>query len=544
MKKNRPSALSLLLTSLACSFASYLQAHDSSPQTPETFTVNGPESYASDALSSRRITPRNQRLSHRRTPAMMGDFFAGKPLTFSGDSTIDRLFIYANDLDVPNMLPSIGSTLSLSEPGPIGIYASSLTSVQDIQSLLRSSQSLPSSSLVGIINDNAVLTSVQSIAQIQSMLVSTNVPFDIISIAPPPGTYDVAVNSAFQSRNGSQGSLNYNGSASGAILQGGADALLGGEDADAFYFYDYVVRFNTVLADSTSGGVGRMKIAEGGTVLPQDRFFFRHNHLTGVRYGNSRSELNRIVAGFERSMLDGLFSLELRAPFATDATTSSTIDNSSISNGEHTRFGNLTLNLKALLIEREAFALSCGLGIGLPSASDVTVNFADGTPLLRVANEEVRLQPFLGALLTPNEKWFVQSFIQVDTAANGNTVSFNPNGNGLVAAGKLTDSTNLFLDVGLGYWLYRSDSKKGLTGIVPMLELHHNIVMQSPDILTSGSYQVTNDNGATSLTNFVVGNTLEFRQRANLTTGYAAPIGGGSARQYNGGLQVFLSSDW
>ncbi|MFN7291345.1 MAG: hypothetical protein ACK5T6_12215 [Pirellula sp.] len=336
----------------------------------------------------------------------------------------------------------------------------------------------------------------------------------------------------------------FNSSASGAILQGGVDTLNGGEDADAFYFYDYVVRFNTAMADATSGGVGRMKIAEGGTVLPQDRIFFRYKYLTGVRYGNSRSELNRIVTGFERAMLDGLFSLELRAPFATDATTSASIDNSAVSNGEHTRFGNLTVNLKSLLLEREHFALSGGLGIGLPSASDVMVNFADGSPLLRVANESVRLQPFLGSLITPNDKWFIQSFLQLDTAANGNTVSINPNGAGLVEAGRLTDSTNLFLDVGMGYWLYRSDSQSGLTGVVPMLELHHNIALQAPDVLTSGPYQVTNDNSETSLTNFVIGNTLEFSQRANLTTAYTTPIGGSASRQYNGGLQVFLSSGW
>jgi hypothetical protein len=403
---------------------------------------------------------------------------------------------------------------------------------------------LPSSSLVGVINDNAILTSVQNISQIQNTLASTGAAFDIILIAPPPGSYDAAVNSAFQARNGSQGSMMFNSSASGAILQGGVDTLNGGEDADAFYFYDYVVRFNTAMADATSGGVGRMKIAEGGTVLPQDRIFFRYNYLTGVRYGNSRSELNRIVTGFERTMLDGLFSLELRAPFATDATTSATIDNSAVTDGEHTRFGNLTVNLKTLLLEREHFALSGGLGIGLPSASDVTVNFADGTPLLRVANESVRLQPFLGSLLTPNDKWFMQSFLQLDTAANGNTVSINPNGAGLVESGTLTDSTNLFLDIGTGYWLYRSDSQSGLTGVVPMLELHHNIALQDPDVLTSGPYQVTNDNSATSLTNLVIGNTLEFSQRANLTTAYTTPIGGGASRQYNGGLQVFLSSGW
>jgi hypothetical protein len=544
MKVIRPAALSLLLTSLTCSFASTVRSQESSsPVTGNLLSVS-PTTDASDFLSSNTLSKRASKYIRRRTPAMIGDFYAGSPLILSGDSTLDRLFVYANDLDVPNILPSGSSLLSLNEPGPIGIYSSSLTSTQDIQTLLRSSQPLPSSSLVGVINDNAILTSVQNISQIQNTLASTGAAFDIILIAPPPGSYDAAVNSAFQARNGSQGSMMFNSSASGAILQGGVDTLNGGEDADAFYFYDYVVRFNTAMADATSGGVGRMKIAEGGTVLPQDRIFFRYNYLTGVRYGNSRSELNRIVTGFERTMLDGLFSLELRAPFATDATTSATIDNSAVTDGEHTRFGNLTVNLKTLLLEREHFALSGGLGIGLPSASDVTVNFADGTPLLRVANESVRLQPFLGSLLTPNDKWFMQSFLQLDTAANGNTVSINPNGAGLVESGTLTDSTNLFLDIGTGYWLYRSDSQSGLTGVVPMLELHHNIALQDPDVLTSGPYQVTNDNSATSLTNLVIGNTLEFSQRVNLTTAYTTPIGGSASRQYNGGLQVFLSSGW
>ena len=543
MKVIRPAALSLLLTSLTCSFASTVQSQESSAVVPGVLS-NNPTTDVSEYLSSETLTPRTRKHIRRRTPAMIGDFYAGSPLSLSGDSTLDRLFVFANDLDVPNTLPSGGALLSLSEPGPIGIYSSSLTSTQDIQTLLRSAQSLPSLNLVGVINDNAVLTSAQTIAQIQNTLASTGAAYDIILIAPPPGSYDAAVESAFQTRNGSQGTMIFNASASGAMLQGGVDTLSGGEDADAFYFYDYVVRFNTALADSTSGGVGRMKIAEGGTVLPQDRIFFRYNYLTGVRYGNSRSELNRIVTGFERSMLDGLFSLELRAPFATDATTTSTIDSSSVTNGEHTRFGNLTINLKTLLLEREHFALSGGLGIGLPSASDVTVNFADGSPLLRVANESVRLQPFAGALLNPNDNWFIQSFLQLDTATSGNTVSINPSGNGLVVAGKLTDSTNLFFDVGMGYWLYRSNSLNGLTGMIPMIELHHNVALQDPDVLTSGPYQVTNDNSSTSLTNLVIGNTLEFNQRVNLTTAYTTPLGGGTSRQYNGGLQVFLSSGW
>ncbi len=37
------------------------------------------------------------------------------------------------------------------------------------------------------------------------------------------------------------------------------------------------------------------------------------------------------------------------------------------------------------------------------------------------------------------------------------------------------------------------------------------------------------------------GPTFEFAQRSQLTVAYATPIGGGSDREYNGGLQVFLN---
>lgn len=479
-----------------------------------------------------------------RTPAMIGDFYAGNPLSMSANTTQDRLFVFASDLDAPFVLPGANSPLSISEPGPVGIYSSTLMNVQQIQSLLRSSSPLPPASLVGTVADNASMTTNLSVGQIQALIGSTGAGYDIISLNSPAASYGSAVEAVFLTRNTIPGSTVFNSSASGALLQGGVDTLNGGEDFDAFYFYDYVVRFNTVLADATSGGVGRMKMSEGGTVLPQDRVFFRYSHLSGVGYGDSRANLNRFVPGFERAFLDGLCSLEIRAPFATDARTASSMDGNVISNGEHTRFGNFSIYLKTLLIERERFALSGGLGVALPSAEDITVNYANGTPLLRVANESVRLQPFLGSLYYPSERCFVQSFFQVDTAANGNTVLINSSGTGLTEVGRLTDSTNLFVDVGIGYWLYRNNSRRGLTGIVPMLELHHNNALQGSDLLGAGPFQVSNSLGNTSLTNIVVGNTLEFGQRTNLTAAYTGPLGGGLDRQYNGGLQLFLSHGW
>ncbi len=194
-----------------------------------------------------------------RTPAMIGDFYAGSSLSFGGNSTLDRLFVFANDLDAPIVLPSSSSSLSIAEPGPVGIYSSSLANVQQIQALLRASAPLPSAALVGTVNANASMTSSLNIGQIQALLASTSSGYDIVPLLAPPSAYQSAVNATFLSRNVIPGSTSFNASNSGAILQGGTDSLNGGEDFDAFYFYDYVVRFDTVLADASSGGVGRQR---------------------------------------------------------------------------------------------------------------------------------------------------------------------------------------------------------------------------------------------------------------------------------------------
>lgn len=494
-----------------------------------------------DVRAELRYRPTKSRRDWRyRTPGMIGDFYGGAPLGFRADATLDRLFVLADELDSPAVLPSGGSMLTISEPGPVGILSSSVQSIQQLQALLRGASPIPGATLVGTINDNATLTTAQSISQIQSFLASTALPYDIVALTAPPGSYTAGVNSQFLLRNGIPGTTVYNSASSGAMLQGGADTLNGGEDFDAFYFYDYVVRFNARLADASSGGVGRSKIAEGGTILPQDRVFFRYSYFDNVRYANGVG-LNRYTPGFEKSYFDRLVSLELRAPFATNTATTSTLDGDSFGNGSDTRFGNLTLYAKALLIQGEQLAISGGLGVLMPTASDINVNYANGTSLLKVENNSVRLQPFLGGLYTPSDRWYAQGFVQYDVAANGNRVLINSAGNGLARAGTLTDSSNLYFDGGIGYWAYRSQATRGLTGVIPTVEVHQNLALQTGDMVTGGPFQVGNFGGTSSLTNMVVGSTFEFAQRSQLTVGYTTPVGGGSDRQYNGGLQVFYN---
>ena len=472
-----------------------------------------------------------------RTPTMIGDYFGGSPMGFRGDSVLDRLFVIADDLDSPNVLPGGGSVLSITEPGPVGVFSSSIGSIQQLQALLRAGSPIPGITLQGAVPDNATLSTLNTISQIQTQLGGTGLAYDIIALQAPPGSYNTAVHSVFLTRNALPGSTVYNGASSGALIQGGVDTLNGGEDLDAFYFYDYIVRFNTALADASSGGVGRLKIAEGGAVLPTNRVFFRYSNIHNIAFTNNPQNLNRFVPGFERTFFDGLTSLELRAPFATDASTTYALDSGSFSNGNTTRFGNLTLYAKALLHQTDRLAISGGLGLALPTASDIRVNYANGTALLNVQNESVHIQPFLGALFTPNERFFIQSFAQYDATASGNSVAINSTGAGLRNAGTLTDPGQLFLDGGVGYWLYKSNASRGLTGIIPTAEIHQTSSTQRGDMVGAGPFQVGNFSGSTSITSIVAGTTLEFGSRSQLTAGYATPLGGGTDRQFDGVFQ-------
>jgi hypothetical protein len=476
--------------------------------------------------------------TRRRTPAMLGGFYGGNSVSFRGESTLDRLIIVADDLDAPAFLPGGGSTLTITEPGPVGIFNSSVGSIQELQALLRAGSPIPAFNLEGSVVDNATLTTLSTIADIQAQLAGTGVGYDIILLAPPPGTYDSAVDGVFQTRNGIPGTTVLNTGSSGALIQGGVDTLNGGEDLDAFYFYDYIIRLNTSLADVSSGGVGRMKIADNGVVLPQDRVFFRYGNIYNTTFAPGSPNLNRFVAGFERAFMDNLLSLELRAPFATDAANAYTLAGNAFTNGTATRFGNLNLYLKSLLVDNGRFAVSGGLGISLPTASDTSINYANGTELLHISSEAVHLQPFLGMLFTPNRRCFAQAFMQYDIATNGNAVAINT-GTGLTPAGSLTDANHLLFDGAIGYWLYQNNQARGLTGVIPTFEVHQTVATGDGDVVSAGPFQVGNFNGNRSITSLVAGTTFEFGTRTQITAGYATAVG--SDRDYDGAFQIQLN---
>ena len=471
-----------------------------------------------------------------RVPTMIGDGFFGRSGPIRGPLTIDRLFVSANDLDAPAVLPAGNQMLTISEPGPVGIFSSAVVSVQQLQTLLRNGQPLPPATVAGQIVDTATLTTSGTVATIQTQLAGTPQAFDIIGLEAPPASYTTGVDGVFQGRNGAIGTTTYDNAASGALLQAGDDTLNGGDDLDAFYFYNYSVNVAIESPHAAAVRSGVIKVANGGTPLPRNRIYFQYGLFDGVGFNANGETVSRFVPGIERTFYDGMLSLEARFPFAATVGSDIVASPTSISNDSSMEWGDMSLFAKVLLHRRRDLALSGGLTLTIPTAEDLNVRTVSGASLLRVETDAVHFGPFLAALYAPNERFFAQGFLQYDFALNGNEVLVNADGNGLVSAGRLNDAAFLYLDAGIGYWINPPTRRGRATAL--MAELHYNGDIGNTDVVRTGNFQVGQRTGSIDTLNLTIGASTELNKTTILTAGYSAPIAGGSDEQYDGALQL------
>ncbi len=292
----------------------------------------------------------------------------------------------------------------------------------------------------------------------------------------------------------------------------------------------------------STGGVivGRQKTAENTSPIPRDRVFMSYSYFDNTRLFPGGVNVNRFSPGFEKTFLSGDASLEARFPFAT------TLDNDLVADGftdtNNMEFGNIYLALKALLYTTNTTAFSAGLATILPTGDDVNVTMANGTPLVHIENESVHLLPFLGGLYVPNDRFFAQGFLQFDFDANGNPVHLNRFGNGLTQSGTANDATFMFVDVGVGYWMYRNNSGNSkITGIAPTVELHYNRSLQDSDVIQSGIFQIGNFQDDIQNLNALIGGTVQLGQSTNLTAAYVTPIGNSADQFFDGEARVSLN---
>ena len=309
---------------------------------------------------------------------------------------------------------------------------------------------------------------------------------------------------------------------------------------DSYAFYDYVID-TTVLTPGAN--VGFVKLSENVSPLPRDRVYFNYSYFHNALIGDLRNDVNRFTPGIEKTFADGWTSIEVRTPFAATLASSQTTDPNDpcgLTNSQDVEFGNMSVISKTVFALGRTWAWTGGMQVMLPTADDVIVKAGPGGPtVVRVNNESTRLMPFTGFIWAPNEIWFSQSLLQIDTAANGNPAYLLAPGNdGLAHVGQLEYPTFMYLSFATGYWAYKSNGT-GLTGVAPIMEVHVNQAFQESDVIQGEEYRLGTQYGVVSLVNGLVGCNLEWGTRSTLTFAYVTPLGGGADRWFDGEVRAF-----
>jgi hypothetical protein len=278
------------------------------------------------------------------------------------------------------------------------------------------------------------------------------------------------------------------------------------------------------------GVVGRTKISDDNSPLPRDRIIFNYDYFDAAPLSANGANVNRFSVGFEKTFFEQNASVEVRLPFASTLSSDVTADGAT---GYRAELGNLNLTFKALLYGSPTWNLAAGMGVALPTASDLRVRFADGTDLLRLKNDSVLVTPYVAALYTPNDRLFAQGWIAYGFDATGNALQVATPGGGLAQVGRFTDQTLAQLDAQVGYWLYQaSDRSARLQRLAPFFELHVNATVSRADVIRSGDV-VFGTPGNLGELNVSAGLIAQLGDNFNLVLGMAAPLRGTPNRTFD-----------
>ena len=287
-----------------------------------------------------------------------------------------------------------------------------------------------------------------------------------------------------------------------------------------------------------AGGSRRVKIAEHNKAVPTDRIYFLYHHFhnaidvtrfpaAGTPISNSYS-LDRFTIGFEKTWDCNNWSAELRMPFTGG------FDLVDIGPGgpgaadfrmatEHV--GDLSLILKRVLFSNSKYAVAGGIGVNLPTGSDVEGSFIRlAQPVTyRVNNDAVHLLPYLGFVAAPRDDWFAHGFIQFDFATDGNRVSLTNAGG--TTSGTVNEQNLLYLDLSVGRWLHRQPNNCWWRGTALLGEIHYTHSLQSVDTFPIANFaSFGNFLGDLRVTNATIGLHVEMTECTSLRFGGVFPL--------------------
>ena len=306
-----------------------------------------------------------------------------------------------------------------------------------------------------------------------------------------------------------------------------------------------------VALPGSSSGVGRVKMFEDNNPMPRDRVIFTYDSFGDVPFTSDGIGVNRFQFGVEKTFLDGLWSAEVRLPFA------GTLAATNVQGAEVTgvELGNLRFALKRLWMRTGVLNVSSGVAVTLPTAADQVVNslpYLDTTTntlrsveLYRIRNRSVTVEPYVAALLTPNDRLFAQGWAGVNFDASGGDLTWNTQVFGGSGAGRFWDLPILSLDGQVGYWLVRNPCGT-VRGLAPFVELHWNRTLGQGQLFNALG-NAMDDRGLTvqgignQELNLTAGLLMQVGNNLNVAVGAAAPLLQQPDRTFNWQIGVRLN---
>jgi hypothetical protein len=258
------------------------------------------------------------------------------------------------------------------------------------------------------------------------------------------------------------------------------------------------------------------KISDNDSPRPQSRTYFSFNYFYDLgdtinrmtAGGIQHTRIHREIFGWEWANADGTASIGLRLPIQTYNASGPLpgLD------GASTDIGDLSIIFKWLLWQNpEGSLFSAGLAITPPTGPSP---FAGSRDLAVYHN--TCLQPYCGWIWSAGD-FYLQGFTAVDAPTD------------------LNDVVLLSNSIGAGYFLYQNHFNRGLTAVVPTLEVHVNTPLNHRGIL-----RLTDPAGTPDMINITGGVQLEYQDKSSMGVAFAMPVTG--PRMFN--FEILAQFRW
>jgi hypothetical protein len=186
-----------------------------------------------------------------------------------------------------------------------------------------------------------------------------------------------------------------------------------------------------------------------------------------------------------------------------------------------------------------------GLGVTLPTASDLRGQIQVPPARFRLKNEAVHIFPYVGfAATSPSEDWFYQGFLQGDFAASGFRVLVD----GATDGPEYKEQDLLYVDFLLGRWLYVNDYAQYLQGIAGLFELHYTTTLEDSEVVVipmqGATGRLENPFGRVDILNVTGGLHFQIGPLSNLRVSCVAPLRTGGNRQFDAEVVVSFNRNF